>query len=69
MEYVNEAWIFSQIEKHGTYCKYCKVNMMLYVAEDSIVQSNITVDRINNKLAHIKSNCQLCCLHCNISKK
>ena len=68
-EYVDEAWIFSQIEKHGTYCKFCKVNMMLYVGENSIVQSNITVDRINNKLAHIKTNCQLCCHQCNITKK
>ena len=45
-----------------------KKHYELYLDENSNVVSNITVDRINNTLAHVKSNCQLCCHHCNITK-
>jgi len=68
-DYINQDWIFNQIEKYGTYCKFCNTNMTLYIDEENNVISNITVDRKDNKLAHIKSNCQLCCHHCNVSKK
>ena len=68
-DYITEPWIESQIEKHGTYCKYCQTNMTLYVTEEGHVESNITVDRLDNKFAHVSSNCQLCCHTCNITKK
>ena len=68
-DYINEDWIFNQIEKYGTYCKFCNINMSLYIDDENNVKSNITVDRIDNKLSHVKTNCQLCCLHCNVSKK
>ena len=35
----------------------------------NIVKSNITIDRIDNKISHIKNNCQLLCNMCNCSKK
>eukprot|EP01080_Neovahlkampfia_damariscottae_P005644 gene5644-9460_t len=31
--------------------------------------NNISVDRINNNLPHLKWNCQLSCLGCNRAKK
>ena len=36
---------------------------------DNTVKSNLTIDRIDNKIAHIKSNCKICCFMCNVSKK
>jgi hypothetical protein len=68
-DYINENWLFNQIEQYGTYCKFCNKNMTLYIDQENNIISNITVDRIDNKLSHVKSNCQLCCHHCNISKK
>ncbi len=68
-DYITCDWIDAQFEKHGTYCKFCQTNMTLYVTEDGKVESNITVDRINNALAHVQSNCQLACHTCNITKK
>lgn len=68
-DYITESWINSQIDKHGTYCKFCNKNFQLYVNENGTVESDITVDRVNNALPHIISNCQLACLKCNITKK
>jgi hypothetical protein len=66
-DYVNVDWINEQYEKNK-YCLFCKKHYELYLDENSTVVSNITVDRINNKLAHTKNNSQLCCHHCNITK-
>lgn len=66
-DYVNVDWIHEQYQKNK-YCLFCKKHYELYLDENSSVVSNITVDRINNKLAHVKNNCQLCCHHCNITK-
>ena len=43
--------------------------MELYVTQDGKVESNITVDRIDNNFAHVQSNCQLACCKCNVTKK
>jgi hypothetical protein len=29
----------------------------------------LTIDRIDNRFGHIKTNCKLSCLICNVSKK
>jgi hypothetical protein len=67
-DYINEQWITEKVNDCKLYCCYCKKHMELYIDEDGNVQSNITVDRLNNKLAHIKSNCQITCLKCNLTK-
>ena len=35
---------------------------------DGTVHSDMTVDRVNSELQHIKNNCELCCLSCNRNK-
>jgi 5-methylcytosine-specific restriction endonuclease McrA len=64
-EFVDEPWINDEIEKCKYNCMFCKKHMELYIDENSNVKSNITVDRKDNSKAHIKSNCQICCLDCN----
>lgn len=66
-DFVDVKWINEKFEA-SKYCLFCKKHYELYLDQDSNVISNITVDRINNKLAHTKNNCQLCCHHCNITK-
>ena len=68
-EYITIDWIEERFTTMGTKCKYCSKHIQLYVDESACVHSDLTVDRIDNSKAHIKSNCQLCCLHCNNSKK
>ena len=49
-------------------CCICKCALELCL-NDGTVTSNVTVDRINNKFAHIKSNCKISCVRCNCSRK
>jgi hypothetical protein len=68
-EYISNNWIFEQLEKHGIVCPYCNTQMNLGLDDDNNVTSNITVDRIDNSKAHIKTNCRLSCHQCNVTKK
>lgn len=67
-DYIDADWINTEIKVYGTTCKFCNKNMTIYVNENGNVESNLTVDRADNSKAHIKSNCSICCLNCNISK-
>ena len=61
-DYVDVDWITENL-KSGS-CIYC--------AEPFDVcggMSNFSVDRIDNSLAHVKNNCQICCLMCNSIKR
>ena len=67
-EFITADWIAEEITKKGLICKGCNKGMEIYIDENSNVKSNLTVDRINSKLSHVKSNCQLMCHSCNSSK-
>jgi hypothetical protein len=66
-EFIDAKWITEQLENNKC-CRFCKCYYEIFFNEDSFIVSNLTVDRINNNLPHIKSNSQLCCHHCNITK-
>ena len=63
-DYVNVIWIKSQEQK----CFNCGIHFYFHM-ENGDVETNLTVDRIDNRIAHIKKNCRLCCLKCNVSRK
>jgi hypothetical protein len=67
-EYVDDYWVNDSIKECNFKCKFCKQQMNLDINQNGDITSDITVDRINNKKAHIKKNCQLCCLDCNRAK-
>jgi len=50
-----------------THCYYqdCKVELQIMERTDNMA----TIERLDNSLGHIKSNCVICCLKCNNSKK
>lgn len=66
-EFIDAKWITEELENNKC-CRFCKCYYEIFFNEDSFIVSNLTVDRINNNLPHVKSNCQLCCHHCNITK-
>jgi hypothetical protein len=69
-DYVTEGWIMSQMEGHDNRCPICHINFIINLGLcDGEAKSNITCDRTNNNLPHIKTNCRLTCLKCNCSKK
>jgi len=47
------------------YYKDCKVELQYIEYSDDLA----TIERINNSIGHIKSNCVLACMRCNKSKK
>ncbi|DAC81756.1 TPA_asm: S1H [Trichoplax MELD virus] len=67
-DYIDIDWIQLQLEK-CTSCPLCNTLFEATIKKDKTVNSNITVDRIDNKLPHVKSNCRLMCLRCNVRKR
>ena len=68
-EYVNADWFndeYSKLEVKS--CVACHSPFEIYIDAHGEVHSNITADRINNKLAHIQSNLQLRCIYCNCTR-
>ena len=62
--YIDSNWIKEQKQK----CVICNENFV-YELEDGKIISNMSVDRIKNDLPHTNSNCQMCCVYCNRSKR
>lgn len=68
-EYITAENIDELLTKQNNKCMYCSCHFDIETDINSNVISNITVDRIKNKFAHIKSNSVLACITCNISRK
>jgi hypothetical protein len=66
-EYISSDWIINKYYECDSCC-LC-YQPLEFNMENKYNDYNLSVDRINNSKAHTKSNCQLMCLHCNISKK
>ena len=47
----------------NTSCHYCKTEFTY----NEYVKTLVTIERLNNNIGHIKSNCVLACLFCNFS--
>lgn len=52
------------IEESEYKCCYCKCDLELVNHTNNL----ISIERIDTKIGHIKSNVKIACLHCNISK-
>jgi hypothetical protein len=65
---MDASWIRETAKKQNYQCFFCgnKMTMFGYEAHG---QEQWTVDRRDNKLGHLKHNCVLSCLHCNVSHK
>jgi len=64
--YIDVDWIRDTFRDNKN-CYKCQVPFEIKTEEGSC-ESNLTVDRINNDLPHLKSNCKLCCVDCNRGK-
>ena len=64
--FIDKCFIGGLIEDYKQ-CYYgdCKVNLQYTEYQDDLA----TIERLDNSIGHIKSNCVLCCLKCNVSKK
>ena len=67
-DYIDPEWFKLQYRTHKN-CPLCNLFFEVKINEDNKVTSNITADRIDNNEPHIKSNCQLICVSCNVAKR
>ena len=61
-DYVDTDWVVDKL-KNGS-CVYCSEPFDL-----SGGVAGFSVDRIDGDLAHVKTNCQVCCLVCSSIKR
>jgi hypothetical protein len=67
-DFITESWIGETFLK-SSQCSLCFKSFELSINQNNDVISDLTVDRIDNNLPHIKSNCRLACNFCNCSKR
>ena len=64
--FIDKCFLKGLIEDYKQ-CYYgdCKVNLQYTEYRNDLV----TIERLDNSIGHIKSNCVLCCMQCNKSRK
>ena len=67
-DYITIEWVKTQLDLCHNKCVLCGKDLKLtnYEAKDP---DQFSIDRIDNALAHVKSNCQITCWQCNCDKK
>ena len=61
--FIDYCFISSLVDE-STKCYYCKVQMQFIEYNSTLC----TIERLDNKIGHIKSNCVLACRTCNVSR-
>ena len=64
--FIDRCFLKGLIEDYQQcYYEDCEVNLQYTEYQNDLA----TIERLDNSIGHIKSNCVLCCLKCNVSKK
>lgn len=64
-EFVHPDWISGKLRACGGKCRLCGEHMVL----EKGAKHKVTVNRLNNDLAHVMENCELLCKACNCALK
>ena len=67
-KYVDVQW-FSQQVLANDRCPLCCCKYYIVTDEKNKIMCNISIDRIDNRIAHHRDNCHLMCIECNKSKR
>lgn len=62
--FIDKCFLEGLFEENDT-CHYCSVKFTYNERCDTLV----TIERLNNNIGHIKSNCVLACWKCNLKHK
>jgi len=67
-DYITALWVAERLICCGNKCELCQKELKIagYEGYDT---DQFSVDRINNNLAHLKTNTRITCLHCNLAQK
>ena len=66
--YINDIWVLGEMKKNNNCCAVCKHSVTLVTTFEND-ETCFSIDRIDSNLAHIKSNCQITCVKCNLRLK
>lgn len=66
-EYITRRWIENNLVFQDFKCYYCH-NILLLQNFEIYDQKQWSIDRIDNSIPHIQSNCNICCLKCNLQR-
>ena len=61
-DYIDKHWLGGLAKERGTDCYWCGVACDTY---DRKKNTGCTIERLSNKLPHLKRNCVFACLSCN----
>ena len=68
-DYIDELYLNYLWSEQGKRCHYCKCEMTLDFNATNRNPTQISIQRLNNDLPHIKTNCVLACFLCNVSHR
>lgn len=67
-DYIDEEWTYFMICQQNCKCYYCDVNIKM-INYNKYDPHQLSFDRLNNSLPHLKKNTVLTCLHCNLQNR
>jgi len=65
-DFISPKWVEDSIKQQKSCCNLCKCTLSLNYNNND--PNQYSIDRIDSNIAHIKSNCQILCLKCNVRK-
>lgn len=63
---LDKNFIIDKLKKQDSKCAFCGIVLDLNYSNQNL--NNISVDRVNTKIGHIKDNCNITCLFCNFAR-
>ena len=64
-EYMDEPFLVGLRSSQKNMCHYCDVSMQ---TGNMMLPDGLTVERLDNRVGHLKSNCVLACHTCNVHR-
>lgn len=61
LNFIDKPFLQNLIRAYGDKCYYCKKALQYKIRNDSMA----TIERLDNEIGHIKTNCKIACFGCN----
>ena len=68
-DFINLDFLYKIYMEQESLCFHCDGHMNLEFNKESRNKKQITIQRLNNSVAHVQSNCVFACFECNCCKK
>ena len=65
-EYVTAGFLLEKFQEQEGACFYCGCEMQI---QDRMADDGLTIERLDNSIAHTRDNCVLACFECNCKKR